>query len=146
MFVVFDLDGTMADIDHRLHVVQGEKQNWDLFFELCHEDEPIPEIIAVCQAMHRMGHYIEIWSGRKERCRAKTEAWLEAHGVPYYELQLRPDGDERPDTELKEEWLLKQRRIPMGVEPDLVFDDRRRLVDMWRRNGIRCCHVAEGDY
>ncbi len=140
MFVVFDLDGTMADISHRLHVIEGVKQDWDLFFALCHEDEPIPQIIEVCRAMYREGHRVEVWSARREWCRAKTEAWLEAHGVPYYALILRPDDDERPDTEVKEGWLRT------GNTPDLVFDDRRRIVDMWRRNGVRCCHVAEGDY
>ncbi len=142
MFVVFDLDGTMADIDHRLFTIEGVKQDWDSFYALCHEDEPIHEIIQVCQAMHAAGHWIEVWSGRMERCRVKTIAWLEAYGVPYCTLQLRPDGDERPDTELKEEWLLAERHGP----PALVFDDRRRLAEMWRRNGVRCCHVAEGDY
>ena len=42
--------------------------------------------------------------------------------------------------------LLKERIRKDGYEPFLVFDDRQRVVDMWRRNGIQCCQVAPGDY
>ena len=142
MFVVFDLDGTLADLTHRVHLVQkGRKQDWDLFYDLCHEDRPIYELIDVCQALSGCGCHIEIWSGRMERCRAKTEAWLLAYSVPYERLVMRPDDDERPDVELKEGWLRTS-----SMRPSLVFDDRKRLAEMWRRNGIRCCHVADGDY
>ncbi len=140
MFVVFDLDGTMADIKHRLFTIETKKQDWDSFRALCHQDEPIREIILVCQALHEAGHWIEIWSGRAEKTRTLTEAWLEAHSVPYRVLRLRSDNDDRPDVDVKEDWL------QISIPPCLVFDDRKRLVEMWRRNGVRCCQVAEGDY
>jgi len=141
MFVVFDLDGTMADIKHRLFTIETKKQDWDSFRALCHQDEPIRQIIQVCQAMYKAYHYVEIWSGRAEKTRDLTEAWLEAHNVPYHALRLRPGDDDRRDVDVKEGWL---RAEPCSI--DLVFDDRKRLVEMWRRNGVRCCQVAEGDY
>jgi len=27
-----------------------------------------------------------------------------------------------------------------------VFDDRDKVVKMWRNQGLRCCQVAEGDF
>lgn len=59
-------------------------------------------------------------------------------------LYMRTAGDKRPDDVVKEELLAKIRAD--GYEPFLVFDDRQRVVDMWRRNGIQCCQVAPGDF
>ena len=28
----------------------------------------------------------------------------------------------------------------------MVFDDRDRVVNMWRRNGVVCAQVAPGDF
>lgn len=38
MFVVFDLDGTLADGDHRLHHITGETKDWRAFFAACGDD------------------------------------------------------------------------------------------------------------
>ena len=61
-----------------------------------------------------------------------------------FKLYMRKEGDFRPDAKVKEE-LLNQIRSD-GYEPILAFEDRQRVVDMWRRNGIQCCQVAPGDY
>ena len=57
---------------------------------------------------------------------------------------MRKAGDYRPDAKVKEE-LLTQVKAD-GYEPILAFEDRERVVDMWRRNGIQCCQVAPGDF
>jgi hypothetical protein len=62
----------------------------------------------------------------------------------YEQLRMRPVGDYRDDAVLKEQWLNEARVL--GKAPDIVFDDRQRVVDMWRRNGITCCQVAPGDF
>ena len=141
MFVVFDLDGTLADIDHRLHLVKGEKQDWDLFYERCVDDRPIRPAIVLCRTLFR-SHRVEIWSGRNDVVREQTEIWLEAHSVPYDGLRMRPAATPYvKDVELKESWLLSS-----SWQPDVIFEDRQRIVDMWRRNGVFCCQVAGGDY
>lgn len=33
-----------------------------------------------------------------------------------------------------------------GLDPKLVFDDRTRVVDMWRQEGLRAVQVAPGDF
>jgi hypothetical protein len=38
--------------------------------------------------------------------------------------------------QLKEKWL--KQAIKQGKEIEMVFDDRKKVVDMWRRNGIFC--------
>ena len=58
---------------------------------------------------------------------------------------MRTDGDYTPDDELKEFWLNK---LNGGGFSRLVavFDDRNKVVAMWRRHGVRCFQVAPGDF
>lgn len=141
--VVFDLDGTLADLTHRLHYIKGESRNWDAFHHACIYDEPIREMIALNKMLAGCGACIDIWSGRSDAVRPQTEQWLKEHGVRYRYLQMRTQGDFTPDDQLKESWLTSTLVTP---KPDIAFDDRQRVVDMWRRNGIRCLQVAAGEF
>ena len=143
MNVVFDLDGTLADCGHRMRHIWKEPKDWPAFFRECSLDPPIPEVIAICRALHAAGHHIQIWSGRSDEVAIATRTWLELKGVPYHQLLLRPAKDHREDHVVKEEWL---RNVSIGWRPDLVFEDRRRVVDMWRRYDIRCIQVAAGEF
>ena len=142
MIVAFDLDGTLANIEHRLHYIKGEKKDWTGFFLASANDEPIAELIAV-QRVLSVWHEVEIWSGRSDEVREMTVEWLKRHGVSYTKLRMRKAGDYRVDWQVKEEWLLA---LPAHKRPSLAFDDRQQVVDMWRRNGIRCAQVAQGDF
>jgi hypothetical protein len=151
MFIVFDLDGTLALNKHREHFVTGPKKDWDAFFDACGGDEPNWPVISVmcaltfCRAYAGDGRVwepntVEIWSGRTDRVRPITEQWLERSGVPMEFLtRMRREGDFTADEVLKEQWLQERR-------PDLVFDDRDKVVAMWRRHGIPCFQVAEGAF
>ena len=143
MFVVFDLDGTLALNEHRQHFVQRPvgKKDWDAFFEACDEDEPNWPVIETLKCFVRDGKRVEIWSGRKDSVVGKTRRWLYSHGLGEVYLKMRPEGDTRPDTVLKKEWLDTSHK-----RPNMVFDDRNSVVKMWRENGIVCCQVAEGDF
>lgn len=141
MFVVFDLDGTLADIEHRRHFVDGEKKVWDAFFNACNNDEPVWPIIYTLHGLKAQGHRVEIWSGRSESVLKKTKIWLSKHSLAGITLRCRPEGDYRPDVELKKEWL-----DSCGVKPDLAFDDRVSIVRMWRDAGIICAQVAPGEF
>jgi hypothetical protein len=57
---------------------------------------------------------------------------------------MRPKGDYRDDGVIKFELLQKIRED--GFNPTIAFDDRNRVVDMWRTNGIICAQVAPGDF
>lgn len=139
MFFVFDLDGTLADLDHRLSHIQGDEKDWDAFFAACERDEPIPEIVAVARALSRSNHIVEIWTGRSDAVRRETENWLGTTGIRYQRLLMRPATDHRPDEVLKAGYL-----DTCDKPPDLVFEDRARVADMWRSHGIRCAQVAPG--
>lgn len=143
MLVVFDLDGTLALIEHRRHLVEKKPKNWPRFFEQCVHDEPCHPIIEIFHALKLAGHRVEVWSGRSDIVERETREWLAAHGIEFDHLRMRPQKDNRADDILKEEWLLS---LPETERPALIFDDRDRVVAVWRKHGIRCCQVAPGDF
>jgi len=57
---------------------------------------------------------------------------------------MRPDDDRRPDDEIKAEILGRMRET--GLQPLMAFDDRDKVVAMWRANGVPCAQVAEGAF
>lgn len=143
MFIVFDLDGTLALNEHRQHFVKrpvGEK-DWTSFFDACDKDVPNVELIKVLIALERQGHHIEIWSGRTDLVIGKSKQWLKDYGLGHVPTKFRVEGDRTSDVVLKCSWMLSYR-----IKPDLVFDDRKSVVDMWRANGITCFQVAPGDF
>lgn len=140
MFVVFDLDGTLALTEHRAHHLQKEPKDWRAFYAACDQDAPCREVIAIARAMMVTGHRIEIWSGRSGEVSGKTREWLCANGLAALNIRMRAEGDHQPDTTLKAAWMERHGR------PDLVFEDRASMVAMWRSHGIVCCQVAPGDF
>lgn len=139
--IIFDLDGTLADIEHRTHFLQREKKDWRAFYAACDKDEPKWQAIRVLQALFVTGADIEIWTGRSREVEEKTKDWLSANGLGPIPLKMREEGDHRPDTTVKEEWLKQA-----SYRPSLVFEDRASVVAMWRSHGVTCFQVAEGDF
>lgn len=142
MFVVFDLDGTLALTDHRTHFLKrpSKEKDWRGFYAACDRDQPCHPIIRTLMALHSTGAEVEIWSGRSDEVKDKTTAWLAEHGLGHIPIRTRRAGDHRPDTVLKAEWLDE------GRTPALVFEDRASMVAMWRSRAIVCCQVAPGDF
>lgn len=143
MKVIFDLDGTLANAERRVHHITGEAKDWRSFYAECDKDEPVAPIVAMLHALIKQGHDCEIWSGRSMEVASETLAWLMRHGIDFGDvpLRMRMVGDHRPDTELKARWLSEARS-----KPDLVFEDRSSVVEMWRSHGIICAQVAPGNF
>lgn len=100
MIVVFDIDGVLADASHREHYVTGKPKDWDSFFAEVGADDVIDHGRDLL-LRESVGREVVLLSGRPERTRADTEAWLEAHGISYSRLFLRPDSDRRPAAAFK---------------------------------------------
>lgn len=171
--IIFDLDGTLADCDHRRHFVDPSKRDdcvlwmsgttkevwlykqgwdkhetrkkfkpdWKSFYEACDQDKPnLPVVFQFYSIKEKLGieHPIEIWSGRCESVREKTENWLKnyiSRDVNWKNhLKMRPKGDSTPDDQLKERWF--DELLAAGKTVDYVFDDDFLCLNMWRRRGI----------
>lgn len=37
-YIIVDLDGTLANIDHRLHYIKQNKPDWNAFYGACKDD------------------------------------------------------------------------------------------------------------
>jgi hypothetical protein len=140
---VFDIDGTLADIGHRLHFIEHQPKNWDAFYGACHEDTPIP---AACRLASDLSGAEEIvlLTGRPEAIRIETDLWIRARAMLLCSrLYMRADGDFRPDVVVKAELMEKLRDD--GWRPLMVFEDRGAVVAMHRAKGIPCAQIGE-DY
>ncbi len=140
--VIFDIDGTLADISERVHHVRKKPKNWNAFTAGIAQDKAIHSMIRLCNILYAAGLRIILCSGRNEANRPETEEWLARQGVPYHELLLRRDEDYRSDVIVKHELL-------QGLDKDkilFVVEDRSRVVEMWRSEGLTCLQCAPGEF
>ncbi|MBO7939955.1 HAD family acid phosphatase [Streptomyces antibioticus] len=116
---VFDLDNTLADTAHRQRFLESRPRDWDAFFAAAPQDPPIPEGVALARKSAEECEVVYL-TGRPERCRADTLAWLAAHGLPEGDVHMRRDHDRRPARRTKLEVL---RRLARGREVRMLVDD-----------------------
>ena len=169
--IIFDLDGTLAIIEKR-RIKAGSptgdtptpsKMNWDVFFDADNIklDEPNIPVIKMAQTFHKDGFKIVIFSGRNDRSFHTTKQWLNDHDVPFDLLVMRPDKfkDEswpiasgNPATKAMRfmpDEILKKEMLDTFVDKEYVLmtvDDRQKVVDMWRAEGLTCFQVAPGNF
>ena len=151
--VIFDLDGTLALIDDRrkISTKPNGKMDWDTFFDPDNISLDLPNhpVIQMAQTLDKQGFTIVIFSGRSKATKDATADWLDKHNVPFNVMKMRPTGHPwafMPDDKLKKHWLDD---IFPGDRKDrilCVFDDRDKVVKMWRDNGLTCFQVAPGDF
>jgi len=137
--ILSDIDGTLANCSHREHfLTDGPKKNWDGFFGNMDKDA-IRENTLQLLTLTYADHPIVLVTGRPSNYREITEKWLKDNNVPYRRLLMRAAGDFRPDNIVKEEILLNHFNKD---EIEMVIDDRRKVLDMWRRNNLPTINVG----
>lgn len=143
--IVFDIDGTLANIEHRRAFVRAKPKNWPAFNRAMVNDTPYIDITWLYRTLQQQSDTtMLIASGRGEEDRAKTEKWLTDNCLYYVNLYMRPAKDSRPDNIIKQE-ILEEIRGQHG-EPFLWFDDRNQVVNAIRDSGVRVLQVAPGDF
>lgn len=150
--VTIDLDGTLCNIDHRLHYVSGkatdseetQKKNWPMFFKELVNDKVNDWCADIMDSMLTSGYQIILASGRPDDHEKATREWLSNNNITYHNLFMRRRGDYRPDTVIKE-IILDFEILPRG-KPLFFIDDRKVVVDLWRSRGYPCLACAEGNF
>lgn len=151
---IFDLDGTIANVDHRRHMVEGKKatrDDWHMFYLSCVHDSVNIPVMTTLMAHYERGCEVQIWSGRDEMARELTLTWLQAamfmsrSAVEKLLVHMRPHDDTTPDHQLKRAWLNKMSPVDRA-RIIAVYDDRDKVVQMWREEGIACFQVAPGNF
>ncbi|MDW9536257.1 polynucleotide kinase [Sinorhizobium meliloti] len=143
--VIFDIDGTIADVEHRRGWLRTSPPDWERFNAEMGEDRPNLPVVELYRVLWNSKQYeMVLTSGRFESSRRLTETWLIWNEIPFGNIYMRQDGDNRADHLVKEDFLA-QIRARFG---DIAFavDDRDQVVAMWRRNGITCLQCAYGSF
>jgi len=128
---VFDLDGVLADVRHRLHHLERRPKDWDGFFRDAVRDPAHPEGVALALEAARDCEVVYL-TGRPELCRRDTVAWLRAQGLPDGELRMRRGRDQRPARLAKPELLAD---LAAGRTVAVVVDDDLEVCDAYEAAG-----------
>jgi phosphoglycolate phosphatase-like HAD superfamily hydrolase len=142
--IVFDIDGTLANIEHRRHLVEAKPKDWKAFNDGMVHDVPNDDVTDLLYLFYTQGHRIVLCTGRDSDYKQVTRDWLFKHEIPFDAIYMRKSKDRRGDDIIKVE-LLEEIRRDFG-EPWLWFDDRNRVVNAIRAQGVRVMQVAPGDF
>lgn len=132
---ICDLDGTLA-------LFNGKRSPYDT--AKCGGDELNVPVANVVKLLVRDGQEVLYVSGREEKFRPQTLAWMNVQALPAGPLYMRATGDHRKDNLVKLE--LFNNGIRNNYNITLVLDDRNQVVDMWRKLGLTCLQVADGNF
>ena len=143
--LLVDLDGTLCNIDHRLHFVKGEKKDWKNFMlpQNVEQDGLNKWCRDIIQGL-RNNYIVVLCSGRPDTLRQTTKEWLEKNKVMYDHLFMRPRDDFRKDDIIKE--IILDFEILTQMTPVLAIDDRQQVVDLWRKRNITTLQCDKGDF
>ena len=130
---VFDIDGVLADVRHRLRFVEGRPKDWDAFFNAAVDDPPLAQGVALAKESAQDCEVVYV-TGRPERCRQDTLAWFARHGLPEGRLSMRGPRDRRPARVAKLELL---RGLAADRVVAVVVDDDAQVCDAYERAGFR---------
>lgn len=128
---MFDIDGVLADVTHRLHHLQAQPQRWERFFQTADRDPLLGEGAERLRAA-QSDHDVLYLTGRPERTRRLTERWLRRHDLPTGPLVMREDHDHRPARWMKREVL---RRLAATRTVASVLDDDPAVVAVLEADG-----------
>lgn len=146
--IVVDLDGTLCNSAHREHLARAGQ--WDEFHALLKDDEPWPDVKKMIEVISVAGFTVIGLTGRNERWRKETDAWLMKHKVGIDELLMRPDDCYESDTVIKPRLLTELfEDAGFGAALEnvlLILEDRDKMVEEWRNLGFSCWQCRAGGY
>lgn len=150
---IFDLDDTLSNSQHRKHLLESSKPNWVEFFKRSKDDPLITKVRDLAVTVRASGAEIWIWTGRSDEVKADTVLWLEKYGITEnivdFEnptaFKMRSKNDTMPDHQLKIGWYRRLSEINKK-RIICVFEDRDTVVHAWRKEGVLCCQVKDGDF
>ena len=143
--VIIDIDGTLANIGNSLHILAAEVTDYDEWMRATVKSPPNAWCVTLIDAMWAQGYEIVFVTGRNSKYKDATKKWLDRNiNIRNYKLIMRPNEDFRPDDVVKED--LYNNEVKKSYDILFVVDDRKRVVDTWRRLGLTCLQCAEGNY
>jgi predicted kinase len=144
--IIVDLDGTLCNMEHRLHFVnleEGQKKNWKDFFDNMSKDEVNVWCKDIILSLYEETKIV-LCSGRPDNYRMATENWLANNEIPYHALYMRNRADQRQDNITKE--VILDFELLSRYSPHFFIDDRSQVVEMYRKRGFTVLQCAKGNF
>lgn len=139
-YAVLDIDATLSDTRHRMSYIERRPKDWDGFFAHAKDDGLLDEGFAVAASLAE-GHEIVYLTGRPERIRKDTEAWLKRYGLPAGRLLMRRDTDRRPSVAMK---LGRLERLAAERTVAILVDDDKTVCAAAKKAGYTVLHADWG--
>ena len=144
--IICDIDGTLANVEHRRHFVEDKKNaDWDAFNAEMGKDTINEWCKELLKIFYANGYEVLLVSGRPFEYTYETIFWLDKNEVQYSELFLREKkNDHRKDTIVKTE--IYNNKIKGNYDILFVVDDRASVVANWRDLGLICLQCDKGNF
>lgn len=139
---IYDVDGTLANVDPYLHYVRGSNRDYDAFHEASINALPNIEVLEMLNNSVSDGHAILIVTSRKEKWRGLTSMWLAKNDARSHALFMRADEDNRPDYEVKKDILNK---ISNHWDVVHAVDDNPSVIALWQEHQIPTTKIGTWD-
>lgn len=139
---IYDVDGTLANVDPYLHYVRGSNRDYDAFHKASIDALPNMNVLEMLNNSVSDGHSILVVTSRKEKYRGLTSMWLAKNNVRSHGLFMRSDYDNRPDYEAKKDMLDKIKELWDVVH---AVDDNPNVIRLWEDHGISTTKIGNWD-
>lgn len=139
---IFDVDGTLANVDPYLHLVRGPKRDYDAFHMASIDALPNIEVVEMLNNAVSDNYAILIVTSRKEKYRGLTSMWLAKNNLRSHALFMRADDDNRPDYEAKKDMLDKITKYWNVLH---AIDDNPNVIRLWQDHNIPTTKIGTWD-
>ena len=139
---IFDVDGTLANVDPYLHHVRGPNRDYEAFHEASIDALPNIEVVEMLNHAFFDQMHVLIVTSRKEKWRGLTSYWLAKNDIGHHALYMRSDDDNRPDYEVKKDILLKIKKHWNVIH---AVDDNPNVIKLWEDHGIPTTKIGNWD-
>ena len=145
--VIFDIDGVLADLSHRLHYIESDINDWDSFYASIHLDTVIEEYYYKLIYFYEHDFLIYLFTSRPVEYLIATKKWLYYNNIPYDLLVMRNNDDCTEADVVKEKFLLEYVGIDSVSNVKAVYDDNELVLKMYQSYQLPVHHVlSEGKY
>jgi hypothetical protein len=139
---IYDVDGTLANVEPYLHYVRGSSRDYDAFHEASIDALPNIDVLEMLNNSVNDGQAILIVTSRKEKWRGLTSMWLAKNNIRSHALFMRSDDDNRPDYEVKKDILNK---INKYWDVTHAVDDNPSVIALWEDHKIPTTKIGDWD-
>lgn len=142
--IIIDLDGTLANIEERRNTL-FKNNNFDEFYKGIKNDKINNWCREIINKFNN-NYSIILVTGREDisEVRKDTYDWLEKNQIHFDKIYFRKRKDNRKDSIIKEE--IFEEKIKNKYEILFVIDDRKQVVEMWRKKGLVCLQCDWGEF